>query len=545
MAGNRDIYNLKMNQGNDAAWENDWPTAIKFYSEALREFPEDIEAHIQLGMAMIQIDRLELAIQVFERAHQLAPDDPLPLEKRADVLEKLGRLKEAAQEYINGAELYFQEHDLDKAIRGWDHATQLMPGLVDIHAKLAQVYEHLGEKNQAIRQYLIVASNFQQQGDYDNAAKAAQRALSLDPHNPSSLNAIRALQSGASFMLPPEKKRDLSNDFFAASSEENGDEQSAEELLSLLEDLEKPLDSKDEMPSEPSPEVLFSAYFPFQGEPNTRYSLIVYAHIQDAMAQIVRDVQKFREELGGAIRTPKTAKQTARLKIGTLVTITPECDEFEIEPAAVTKKWNGDWTRYDFDFKPTADLMGEIVIIRVSIAVSGIEIAHINCPIEIAQKSIAPVNEPVKNPLAAAKMTAVQSKMYQRVFISYSRRDKAVVEAYRLAQLALGNDVFMDTYSIRVGENWQAALARAIDEADIFQLFWSEPASQSDNIRDEWDYALNHKCPDTQCESFIRPVFWEQPMPIPPRELVHLNFRYVPLTAGDNPDSKGGLPQET
>jgi hypothetical protein len=127
--------------------------------------------------------------------------------------------------------------------------------------------------------------------------------------------------------------------------------------------------------------------------------------------------------------------------------------------------------------------------------------------------------------------------MYQRVFVSYSRKDKAVVETYRLAQLAIGNDVFMDTYSIRVGENWQAALAKAIDEADIFQLFWSELASQSDNIRDEWDYALNHRCPDTRCESFIRPVFWEQPMPAPPPELVHLNFRYVPLAA-TNVDSQ-------
>jgi hypothetical protein len=114
--------------------------------------------------------------------------------------------------------------------------------------------------------------------------------------------------------------------------------------------------------------------------------------------------------------------------------------------------------------------------------------------------------------------------------VSYSRKDAAVAEAFRLAQLALGNEVFMDTYSIRTGENWQAALAKAIDTADIFQLFWSAHAAESPNVHDEWDYALKYRCPNTRCADFIRPVYWEQPLPVPPPpELGHLNFRFVPL----------------
>ena len=124
------------------------------------------------------------------------------------------------------------------------------------------------------------------------------------------------------------------------------------------------------------------------------------------------------------------------------------------------------------------------------------------------------------------------TKMYTKIFISYSRRDKAVAEAYRQAQVALGNDVFMDTYSIRTGEDWRAALARAIDSADVFQLFWSENSATSDNVRDEWDYALHYRCPDSRCIDFIRPIFWTMPDPIPnpPAELSHLNFKFVPLT---------------
>ncbi|MDQ7027464.1 MAG: toll/interleukin-1 receptor domain-containing protein [Anaerolineae bacterium] len=87
----------------------------------------------------------------------------------------------------------------------------------------------------------------------------------------------------------------------------------------------------------------------------------------------------------------------------------------------------------------------------------------------------------------------------------------------------------MDSYSIRSGEHWQAALATAIDESDIFQLFWSENSSTSTNVRHEWDYALKYKCADNHCVGFIRPVYWQQPLPPPPPELGHLNFRFVPF----------------
>ncbi len=88
----------------------------------------------------------------------------------------------------------------------------------------------------------------------------------------------------------------------------------------------------------------------------------------------------------------------------------------------------------------------------------------------------------------------------------------------------------MDTYSIRTGENWRTALAKAIDRTDIFQLFWSPSSAGSPNVRDEWDYALNHRCAADGCECFIRLVFWQEPMPDPPSELSHLNFKYVPFT---------------
>ncbi len=206
MAGNQEAYNRAMEAGHNAAWEKDWQQAIATYGQAVQEFPNDALAHIHLGLALLEVGRLDDALKVYSRAHQLSPDDPIPLEKSADVLEKIGRLKEAGQQYINVAEMYIGQRDLAKAIANWEQATRLSPGLVNVQAKIAQTYERLGEKAKAIRGYLELAAALQRRGDKDNAVKIAQRALKLDPKYTPTLNALRALESGSEIILPSDDK---------------------------------------------------------------------------------------------------------------------------------------------------------------------------------------------------------------------------------------------------------------------------------------------------------------------------------------------------
>src|SRR5687767_162760 len=105
MADNREVYEQAMNAGHNAAWDQDWQAAIQAYGRAVQEFPTDPDGHIHLGLALLEVGRLDDALKIYTRAHQLAPGDPIPLEKSADVLERLGRLREAAQQYVNVAEV--------------------------------------------------------------------------------------------------------------------------------------------------------------------------------------------------------------------------------------------------------------------------------------------------------------------------------------------------------------------------------------------------------------------------------------------------------
>jgi len=202
MAAKREAFQQLMNKGHNAAWDQDWSSAIQSYSQALQEMPEDPDAHIHLGLSLLKAGRLDDALKVYNRAHQLAPDDPTPLEKSADILERMGRLKEAAQQYVNVSDVYLGMRDLDKAIGNWERATQLTPGLVAIHAKLAQAYERIGDKKRSIREYLTLAFNFQRLNETEKAIKAVERALRLDRRNPQALNTLRALRSGGEVMMP-------------------------------------------------------------------------------------------------------------------------------------------------------------------------------------------------------------------------------------------------------------------------------------------------------------------------------------------------------
>jgi Flp pilus assembly protein TadD len=90
-------YQQHMEAGDSAAWDHDWSAAIEAYSNAVKTKPDDADAHINLGLALLNDGQLDNALKVYRRAHQLAPTDPVPLERTADVLEKMGQLKEAAQ----------------------------------------------------------------------------------------------------------------------------------------------------------------------------------------------------------------------------------------------------------------------------------------------------------------------------------------------------------------------------------------------------------------------------------------------------------------
>ena len=205
MAGRRDIFEKAVNEGNSAAWDQQWEQAIAAYRAALAEFPDSVPVLSNLGLALLAENRLEEALIVYQHTARLSPGDPVAIEKSAEILEQLGRVGDAALAYLAVAEVHATRRDAVKAIENWGRAAELAPDNLQAHLRLATAYDRTSRPAEAITEYIAVARLMQQQGDGQKALQAAQRAAQLDPRNNEALQALDMIQRGVA--LPSQQKK--------------------------------------------------------------------------------------------------------------------------------------------------------------------------------------------------------------------------------------------------------------------------------------------------------------------------------------------------
>lgn len=92
MAGNEDLFKKMMNTGHSAAWDQQWNKAASAYQAALDEFPQHPQALANLGLALFELHQYEEAVQVYKKAAQVSPTDPVPFEKVATISGRFGQI---------------------------------------------------------------------------------------------------------------------------------------------------------------------------------------------------------------------------------------------------------------------------------------------------------------------------------------------------------------------------------------------------------------------------------------------------------------------
>jgi tetratricopeptide (TPR) repeat protein len=209
MSGNAERFERAMNQGHNAAWDQTWDQAADFYRQALQEFPENPKALNSLALAMYEMQNFNEALMIYLKASSLTPEDPIPLEKAAELLGKTGQLNSAISAYMKCAELYLKQKDVEKACDLWNKVLFIRSDHLMARSRLALVYERLGRKNEALREYLAIASLFQNAGEIQKAIQAANRALQVEPRSPQAQTVLAMIRAGK--MLPkPSRPRQAS-----------------------------------------------------------------------------------------------------------------------------------------------------------------------------------------------------------------------------------------------------------------------------------------------------------------------------------------------
>ena len=201
MTGRKDLFDESMHLGHSAAWDLEWDRAIEFYRKALAEIPDDINALTSLGLALLETEQYKQSLDVYHHATKLDPNNPIPIEKSAEILERMGQTKAAVEQRRDAAEQHLKRKDAEKAIENWVHIARITPDDRATRSRLALTYERLGRKQDAIDEYLVLASIIQSTGNSDQAIDAIQRALRIIPADKDATKALKMVQKGEK--LPP------------------------------------------------------------------------------------------------------------------------------------------------------------------------------------------------------------------------------------------------------------------------------------------------------------------------------------------------------
>ena len=294
--------------------------------------------------------------------------------------------------------------------------------------------------------------------------------------------------------------------------------------LSIGDDPDDSVLSRPAAGIEPPPDVQalapptrFTVYHPQQLSPGEWQTFLAYVHVSDAKFEVEADSKK---RLDG--KRPIGAREVGSkrpIERNATVRAVPELTGCRFNPPVQQVLWVEDWHALAFrvqasperpDFVANAAVNG-----RVAFFVETVLVAEVPIWALISEHGeIAP-------PSALSPSTA---DPYDAIFVSYAHDDAMVVETLGRSYKALGMKMLRDVEVLRSGEQWNPRLLDLIEEADIFQLYWSAAAKRSPDVEQEWRFALEH------CrEHLIRPVYWSLPMPAPPVELSHLHFAKTEL----------------
>ena len=271
---------------------------------------------------------------------------------------------------------------------------------------------------------------------------------------------------------------------------------------------------------QPSPreQVAFTSHYPREVELQVWDRLLVFIALdtEKAAAQVEALAEERLQHRRDGYRAATTSK-AASLRRKTRLTIVPELAGFRLDPASITTEWIDDVQCYDFRLRAEDSSFGRAVNGRIAILEGPVLRGEI--PLSIFVRG---VRQP---PLGTDHMVKAHVSGYRNTFASYSHKDEQVVRAYEAIAESTGDRFLRDVRTLRAGEEWDPKLLKLIDQADVFQLFWSKHAAESRAVEREWRHALE-LLPSRA--NFVRPVYWTpQPWPIPPElQLIHLGHLY-------------------
>lgn len=177
--------------------------------------------------------------------------------------------------------------------------------------------------------------------------------------------------------------------------------------------------------------------------------------------------------------------------------------------------WRGEPDACQFTVGAPADAAGKTFYPRILVLVNSVPVGAVTFALPATADA----------PAQSTVIRGDEARRYSYAFLSYSSRDRAEVLKRAQGLRAARIDFFQDLLSLEPGDEWAPRLNQEIDRCDLFLLFWSSHAKQSQWVMKEVEYALARRKSSSGGIPDITPVIIEgPPPPSPPDSLKDIHF---------------------
>jgi hypothetical protein len=285
--------------------------------------------------------------------------------------------------------------------------------------------------------------------------------------------------------------------------------------------------------------VQASVFAPPLAPVDMQFLIQVWLHTPEDIAAAVAGAKDADSEaVKGATRSLQ-----AEIARGARVDVEITCKELTIDKADRVKSivWRGAPEACDFVVRAPVRMAGKTIFPTFTVEADGMPAGSVQCKLVCAAAPQVAQRAATRSPTPPPMTTLVEmpggqdlapaetnSRIYARAFISYQHDDLAAATLI-VSGLTAGNpdlEFFIDVDTMRAGENWRERICDHIRACDLFVLVWSGRAKASSEVENEWQYALLQQTMGADGGPDFYPVTIEgPPIPLPPAELAHLNFR--------------------